>query len=75
MEASLDDEELEEEFSEEAEMSKREQEKYFSNLYSKRSRRSDYFERLQKEDPESLAQLYEDSEVPFCLILGIGRRV
>ena len=64
MEASLDEEEENDAvYSKELEMSKEDHEKYLNALYGRRNSRADFFERLQREDPESLGQLYEDTEV------------
>ena len=64
MEASLDEEEERDgRYSNELEMSKEDHDKYMTALYGRRSKKADFFERLQREDPESLGQLYEDTEV------------
>lgn len=63
MEASLDEEEEKDGgYDDELRMSREEHEKYLNVLYGRRSQKSQLYHLLQTEDPESIGQLYEDTE-------------
>lgn len=59
--------------SEEAEITAEQQEEYLQSLYKRKTHQSTIFDRLRTQDPESIAQGYEDTTVINKSDLGIWR--
>ncbi len=65
---SDDEDENENEYSDDFEINQQQRDDYLQHLYgSHRSTNNDFFKKIQSEDPESIAMLYEETTVNCCL--------
>ena len=67
MEASIDDDDepTDRGFSGELGLSQEEHDKYIDALMNKPSKRQEFFEKYNTEDPEEIGRIYEDTEVNY----------